>query len=129
MKKKALFLALIFVILAINGFSQTTTPSRPALDKSNPNYEHDRITYLWLDSQNEPVSREAIMILKNRAFALKMPEAKMMRNQFIFRILGNTKLTIEDRLWAADFFIKASESDISYPVEYIKTMRSNLLVK
>ena len=129
MKKKALLIAFIFVILGLSGFSQTTMPSRPALDKSNPNYEHYRITYLWLDSQNEPVIREAITILKNRAFALKMPEAKMMRNQFIFRILENTKLTREDKLWAADFFIKASESDISYPVEYIKTLRYNLLVK
>jgi hypothetical protein len=53
----------------------------------------------------------------------------MMRNQYIFRILENKKLSLEDRLWAADFFIKASQHDISYPLEYLKTMRSIISTK
>jgi hypothetical protein len=129
MEKKFLIITMISIFFAINAFSQTATTVRPPLDRSNPNYEHDRITYMWLDSQYEPVSQQAITILKNRALALNMPEAKMMRNQYIFRILENKKLSVEDRLWAADFFIKASQYDISYPLEYIKTIKSNISTK
>jgi hypothetical protein len=129
MKKIIFLLSLSIAICSMGAFAQSQVSNRPALDKSNPNYEHDRITYLWLDSQNEPVSTQAIEILRNRAIALKMPEAKVMRNQFIFRILENKKLSLEDRIWAADFFIRASANDISYPLDYIKTIRSNLSIK
>ncbi len=129
MKKIIFLIGLAILIFNVGVIAQSPISDRPPLDKSNPNYEHDRITYLWLDSQNEPVSAEAINILRNRAIAIKMPEAKMMRNQFIFRILENKKLSLEDRIWAADFFIRASESDISYPLDYLKTIRSNLSIK
>ena len=81
---------------------------------------------MWMDSKDQSVSTEAKIVLKNRALGLKMQEAKMMRNLFLFQVLENKRLSIEDRMWASDVYIKGAVDDISYPVEYIKTLRAKL---
>lgn len=120
MYKLVLFPFIFCFCLISSAFAQT------ALDKSNPNYEHDRITHLINASKDVPVSKEAIIVLQNKAFAMKMQVPKMMRNEFLFKVLDNPKLSIEDRLWAANFFISGAAHDISYPLEYIKILKARL---
>ncbi len=104
----------------------TTVSAQTTLDKSHPMYEHDRITNLINISRDVPLSKEATIVLQNKAFAMKMEVPKMMRNAFLFKVLDNPKLSIEDRLWAADFFIKGAAGDISYPLEYLKILKTGL---
>lgn len=115
---------IIFIFLCC--FTLSSAFAQSALDKTNLNYEHDRITKMWMDSKDQSVSTEAKIVLKNRALGLKMQEAKMMRNLFLFQVLENKRLSIEDRMWASDVYIKGAVDDISYPVEYIKTLRAKL---
>lgn len=115
---------IIFIFLCC--FTLSFAFAQSATDKTNPNYEHDRITKMWMDSKDQSVSTEAKIVLKNRALGLKMQEAKMMRNLFLFQVLENKRLSIEDRMWAADVYIKGAADDISYPVDYIKTLRAKL---
>jgi len=129
MKNKILVLCVLMLFSATAAFAQVEILPHPPLNPKNPNYEHDRITFMWLESQNEPVSDFDMNILRAQALKIHVIEAKVMRNKFIFQILENQKLPLDDRLWAADFFIRASDGDISYPLDYIKTLKSNLLLQ
>lgn len=124
---KICLVLITFILLKINSRAQISIDLKHNLNRSNPNYIHDKVTFMWLDSQNEPVSNEAINELKMWALKNKIDPQKIMKNQYLFKILENKKLNLEDRIWIADFFIKASESDSSYPIIYLKQVKNFLI--
>ena len=126
MKKKLTLLLIAVFVFTANAFCQFEPKQPIGTPQTNPNYEHDRFTEMYIDSRDEVVTEQHLQILRYRALKMHIPEDRMMRNKFIFQVLENKKLNLNDRIWAADFLYKAAQVDNSYPLEYIQTMQATL---
>lgn len=116
---------LCFVFLMFgyyNSFSQTSKNS------TNTTNDHDKMLEFYLKSQDVKLPDSVYVILKNYAFNRSLKEASVLRNDYVFKVLYNTKISIEDKFFACDFFIKANSGPYPYvPIFFLKSIQLDLL--
>ncbi len=124
MNKKFLHLFIISFLLLKLSFGQTP------LEATSPNFVHDKMTEFYLQSDDVKLPDSINRILKNFAYTRGKNEAAVLRNNYMFKVLYNTTLTIEDRLFACNFYIKANEEPYTtVPMYLLKDIQLYLIDK
>ncbi len=121
--KKSSILSFVFLMFCYcSSFSQS---SQTSINTTN---EHDKMLDFYLKSQDVKLPDSIYVILKNYAFNKSLKEVSVLRNDYVFKVLYNSKISIADKLFACDFFIKANSGPYPYvPVFLLKSIQLDLL--
>jgi hypothetical protein len=121
---KKLLLLLISIILLKLSYGQNS------LEKANPNFIHDKMTEFYLQSEDVKLPDSIHRILKDFAYMKGKKEISVLRNDYMFKVLLNKNLTINDRLFACNFYIKANEEPYAaVPMYLLKDIQVYLIAK
>jgi hypothetical protein len=107
MKQKILLTAILFICFTTFSFAQSAATLEV--------YElHKKITDFNAESQNVKLPDSVYRILKDYAFTKGLKESSVLKNDYLFKVLYNEALSIDDRLFACDFYIKANNTPYPY---------------
>ncbi len=125
MNRKLLLLLFVLIFTLNKIFSQTP------LGAANPNFVHDKITEFYTKSVDVKLPDSVYTILKNYAHNKNFNEFSVLRNDYMFKVLYNKNISIEDRLYACNFFIKSNMTETySYvPIYFLKALQLDLIAK
>ncbi len=125
MNRKLLLLFIVSIVCLSKVFSQAP------LAASNPNYVHDKITDFYVKSADIKLPDSVYRILKDYARNKNYKEVAVLRNDGIIKIFYNKNISLDDRLYACNFFIKANTSDpYPYvPLYFLKAIQLELIAK
>lgn len=119
-------LILLFMCIILVKPSHAQAP----LAAANPNYLHDKLEGMYSKSANVKLPDSVYTILKNYAFNKGLPQAAVLKNDLVVKVLYNETLSLEDRIFYADFLLKPSKEKIPYiPIFLLEGLRTNLLSK
>jgi hypothetical protein len=107
MKQKILLTATLLICFTIFSFAQSEATLKV--------YElHKKMTNFIAESQDVKLPDSVYRILKDYAFTRGLREAAVLRNDYVFKVLYNEALSVEDRLFACDFYIQANNNPYPY---------------
>jgi len=122
MNKKIYTCLIVFFILVKASFAQAP------LAATNPNFLHDKLEGLYSKSATVKLPDSVYTILKNYAFNTGLPQAAVLKNDLCIQVLYNPNLTIEDRIFYADFLLRPTKEPIPYiPMFLLESFRANLV--
>ena len=125
MSKKLLTLFIISILVLNKSYCQAP------LGAANPNFVHDKITDFYTKSVEVKLPDSVYTILKNYARNKNYNEFSVLRNDYVFKVLYNKNISIGDRLYACNFFIKSNITETySYvPIYFLKALQLDLIAK
>jgi hypothetical protein len=119
-------LPLLFISFLLLKLSYGQVP----LGATNPNFVHDKMTAFYLQSEDVKLPDSIHRILKDFAYIKGKKEISVLRNDYMFKVLLNKSITIEDRLFACSFYIKANEEPYAtVPMYLLKDIQLYLIAK
>ncbi len=124
--KKSLLLFFLFAGLFFK-FSYSQAP----LAAANPNFVHDKLVDLTLKSQNSVSLPDSVtQILINYARNKSIPYQLVLRNSYMFKVLYNENLSIEDRLFGCKYYILANSGVEQHaPLYFLKELEASLTAR
>lgn len=98
------------------------------LAATNPNFVHDKLTDLMVRSQSTVSLPDSVtQILINYARNKNLEYQLVLRNSYMFKVLYNETLSIDDRLFACKYYIAANSDLYQYaPLYFLKELQSSL---
>jgi hypothetical protein len=107
MKQKLLFTAALFFFFTTFCLAQ----SAATLEVKEL---YEKMTNFYIGSQDVKLPDSVYRILKDYAFTRGLRESSVLRNDYVFKVLYNEALSIDERLFACDFYIKANNTPYPY---------------
>ncbi len=124
MKIKLLFLIFISAFILTKSYGQTT------FENSSADAIHDKVTALYIQSAEVKLPDSVHRILKDFAFMSGRNQASVLRSDYMFKVLLNDNLSIEDRLFASKYYIRVNEAPYTVvPMYLLKNYQLQLLAK
>ena len=125
MKKSLLILFILSSFLYISGYSQAPLPV------TNPNFLHDKLMDFMVKSQSAVSLPDSVTkILINYARNKNLEYQLVLRNSYMFKVLYNESLSIEDRLFANKYYIEANSGLYQYaPLYFLKQLQNSLIIR
>lgn len=121
--KKSFLLFFLFAGLFFNSsYSQA-----PLAAISNPNYIHDKLHDLGIKSYGRVLPDSLTQILKNYAQNKNLDYMSVLKNSYVFQVLYNENLSINDRLFACKYYILSNSGMYQYaPLYLLKEIETSL---
>lgn len=125
MKKSFLLLCLFFAFFSNLSYSQAP------LAATNPNFVHDKLVDLTIKSQNSVSLPDSVtQILINYARNKSIPYQLVLRNSYMFKVLYNENLSIDDRLFGCKYYILANSGIEQHaPLYFLKELEASLIAR
>ena len=125
MKKSFLLLCLFFAFFSNLSYSQAP------LAATNPNFVHDKLTDLTIKSQSSVSLPDSVtQILINYARNKSIPYQLVLRNSYMFKVLYNENLSIDDRLFGCKYYILANSGVEQHaPLYFLKELEASLIAR
>ncbi len=124
--KKSLLLVLLFA-----GLCFKLSYSQAPLAATNPNFVHDKLVDLTIKSQNSVSLPDSVtQILINYARNKSIPYQLVLRNSYMFKVLYNENLSIDDRLFGCKYYILANSGVEQHaPLYFLKELEASLTAR
>ena len=122
--KRTLPLIILLVVL----FSKLSFAQAPLTAATNPNFVHDKLEDLLNKSLHiiplpDSVTQKLINYARNKNLEYQL----VLRNSYMFKVLYNESLSIEDRLFACKYYILANSGNYQYsPLYLLKDLEASL---
>ena len=124
--KKNLLLFFLFTALFFK-FSYSQAP----LATTNPNFVHDKLEELSAKSLHTIILPDSVtQLLINYARNKNLEYQLVLRNSYMFKVLYNENLSIDDRLFACKYYILANSDLYQYsPLFFLKELQASLIAR
>jgi hypothetical protein len=98
------------------------------LAATNPNFVHDKLTDLMVKSQSTVSLPDSVtQILINYARNKSIPYQLVLRNSYMFKVLYNENLSIDDRLFGCKYYILANSGVEQHaPLYFLQELQTSL---
>ena len=124
--KKSLIILFVFSTFTFS-FSYCQAP----LSATNPNFVHNKLTELMIKSQSAVHLPDSVtQILINYARNKNLEYQLVLRNSYMFKVLYNENLSVDDRLFACKYYIEANSELYQYaPLYFLKELQNSLIAR
>lgn len=95
-------------------------------DPKSPNFKHDKMLDMVIQSNNTLLPDSVTLQLKDFAQKSGLLEANVMRNQALIRPIFNENFSVEDRLWACKIGMEMSVAGSTMPVKIFNDQYTHL---
>ena len=121
----------LLILFVLSTFTFSLSFSQAPLSATNPNFVHDKLTDLMVKSQSAVSLPDSVTkILINYARNKNLEYQLVLRNSYMFKVLYNESLSIEDRLFASKYYIEANSGLYQYaPLYFLKQLQNSLIIR
>lgn len=122
--------SLLLFFLFAGSFFMTSYAQAPLAAVSNPNFVHDKLTNMHNVSLDVKVPDSIYTIIKNFAHNRNIDENSALREIYMFKILFNENLSVDERLYAATYFVQVNFGTREYtPSFLLKQLQNSLTLR